>query len=291
VQAGALVELLRARAVPRVDDEADRGPTAPVELGHRLTQQGGSEPAASPGAGDGELAHPALALVVRAENHAGHLSIRLGDEPEPGLERLAVEHERLPLLERLRLVPLVVGERVLNERVHRARVALPVERPDTHPFGPGGRRGRTLERHLHSPVRPHRLVTGPLEQRAGARMVGRHHLAEPEGLARRQHLGRPALAPGEQLGAEAAATVLRVDVRDDVVALGEGRVRGDSLAVEHEQGVLLETEAGAIPVGEEVVELEVGRAELVDVTRDDELRDRLCVVPGRRAGGEAGDHQ
>src|SRR5687768_15261983 len=68
--AGALVELLRAGAVPRVDDEPDLLAAAPPELGHRLAEEGGPEPAAPPVARDGELSDPAFLLVVGAEDAA-----------------------------------------------------------------------------------------------------------------------------------------------------------------------------------------------------------------------------
>ena len=61
--------------------------------------------------------------------------------------------------------------------------------------------------------------------------------------------------------------------------------------VTRDDRVAIEIEAGSVPVGEEVVELEVRRAELLDVARDHEVGDRLRIHPRRRARGEAGDHQ
>jgi hypothetical protein len=80
-----------------------------------------------------------------------------------------------------------------------------------------------------------------------------------------------------------------VDVR--VVASDERRVGDDAPVRRDDAGVLGEVEARGAPVREQVVELEVGRAVLVDVARDHELGDRLRVVERRRAGDEIGGHQ
>ena len=52
-----------------------------------------------------------------------------------------------------------------------------------------------------------------------------------------------------------------------------------------DHGVVLAVEPGHVPVREQVVELEVGRAEVVDVAGDDEVRHGLrLVLPGGAHG-------
>ena len=76
---------------------------------------------------------------------------------------------------------------------------------------------------------------------------------------------------------------LHVDV--DVVVADEGGVRGEPAVHLDDDGIVLEVEPGHVPVREQVVELEVGCAELVDVAGDDEVRHGLGLVAGGGAHG------
>ena len=80
------------------------------------------------------------------------------------------------------------------------------------------------------------------------------------------------LRPFEQRLADPLVAVLGMDVDVDVVVADERGVGDDHVSFDDHDRVLLEVEPGHVPVGEEVVELEVGGAELVDVARDDESR-------------------
>jgi hypothetical protein len=79
---------------------------------------------------------------------------------------------------------------------------------------------------------------------------------------------------------------MHVDV--GVVAAYEGGVRDDHLAVLDDDRVLRELEAGPVPVRQEVVELEVGLPDLLDVACDDEFGDRLRILVRGSAELEAG---
>ncbi len=71
----------------------------------------------------------------------------------------------------------------------------------------------------------------------------------------------------------------------------KGRIgRETSVGILGEPRVPLQVEAGAAPVGEEIVELEVGRSVLLDVEGDDELGDCLCVRLGRRTDSKRLSH-
>ena len=74
-----------------------------------------------------------------------------------------------------------------------------------------------------------------------------------------------------------------MDVHVDVVVADERRVRGEPVVLFDHQGVARQVETGHVPVGVEVVELEIGRAELVDVAGDDEVRHGLSLVLAGRA--------
>ena len=129
-----------------------------------------------------------------------------------------------------------------------------------------------------------------LEQEAGA-LVGRgEDLSEPDLLPGGRSLAPPPLGPVEQPRAEPPVPVLGVDVDVDVVVADEGRVGDQTVVLLDHHGVELEIEAGHVPVGEQVVELEVGRAELVDIACHDQVGHGLSLVGPGGAKGLHGRH-
>jgi hypothetical protein len=145
------------------------------------------------------------------------------------------------------------------------------------PSGHTGFDRGAVELEHHAPVGPHRLVPGPLEELPAAGVDGRERLPHqhlPVGLP----LERPPLHEAEELRSQAAPSELGQDEDVGVVVVVEDPVGGyPAVRRLGDPCVLLEREAGARPVREEVVQLEVRRAELVHVEGDDEVGDRLGV--------------
>src|SRR6266511_3740551 len=277
--ARALVKALRARPIPGIDDERDGWAAPAVELDERLVEERETQPPPTPAAGDGELANPALALVVRADDAPRQLVPGEGEEPEGGVERPALDVVSLPLLEGLeRPTALVVREGARDHPVHGLGIALGVERAHRDSLRPLGFRRRLVQRKHHPPVRAHRAIAGPPEQLA-AGLVGRaESLAEDDRRPGRRALERPALDALEQPGADPLPAVLGVHEHVGVPVEAEQRVaRESSLGRFRHPRVPLEVKAWAAPIREEVIELEVRRAEFVDVERDDEIGHRLRV--------------
>jgi hypothetical protein len=82
-----------------------------------------------------------------------------------------------------------------------------------------------------------------------------------------------------------------MDVDVHVIAADEAPVGQDPLPVRDDDRVAREIEAGHVPVGQQVVELEVGLPELRHVARDDEVRNGLRVVRAGRPRGQASVHE
>ena len=120
---------------------------------------------------------------------------------------------------------------------------------------------------------------------AGVRMGRGDDLSEPDLLAGRRPFARAPLGPLEQPRADSLVSPLRVDVDVDVVVPDEGRVGDERAVLLDDNGVQLDVEPGHVPVREKIVELEVGRAELVDVARNDQVCDSLSLV------GPGGSHR
>src|SRR6266508_488686 len=145
--ARALVKALRARPIPGIDDERDVWAAPAVELDERLVEERETQPPPTPAAGDGELANPALALVVRADDAPRQLVPGEGEEPEGGVERPALDVVSLPLLEGLeRPTALVVREGARDHPVHGFGIALRVKRAHRDSLRPLGFRRRLVER-------------------------------------------------------------------------------------------------------------------------------------------------
>src|SRR4029079_19744731 len=113
--ADALVEMRGAGLVAGVDRQGDPALSAPVELAERLEEERTADAPSAPRLEGRDGVHPARAEPECVDRRSDDPVALAHQIDEAGIPELAIEAVLAPLLERLRLEPPVLGERVLGD--------------------------------------------------------------------------------------------------------------------------------------------------------------------------------
>ena len=113
---------------PEVDSSPVAQPRLPARLEGLREQLLGDALAATIGP-DGELRDPGRAAAVVHDRSAHDLAAGLGDPEVPRVGALPVQHQDPPVVVRAPDASLPLAERILDDRMHRARVRF-LERAD-----------------------------------------------------------------------------------------------------------------------------------------------------------------
>src|SRR5687767_14889756 len=156
-----LVEPRRSRRVLRIDVQQDRSDPERAESLEAAEQKSLRDAPASPGGPDGHDVDPAGILHRAAERGAHDLVALQRERSKP---RIDPTHLLDVQIERVRLVPPVILERLLDRVEDGPDVGVVPVRTDRDAFRWRGRRYRRTELDLHVPERPHMDVPASLQE-------------------------------------------------------------------------------------------------------------------------------
>ena len=217
---------------------------------------------------------------AQAEQEPGQAVVVLDDQREIRGEVMGLEVLLGELGERLGLVGGHGDERGVVHGVHGLRVVGDHRPAHAHTGRPGRLGWRGVEREGHAPERGDVAVARALEQRPG-RVVA-HLLAvdlAPE-------LDGPALGPGEQLGPDPAAAVVRIDGDERLADAHPGQSDDLALVLDDDR-VFGKVEPGPAPLVLQRAEAVVDLSEIGQVLGDDHGQRRLQILRAGRAHGAA----
>src|SRR5215217_3319872 len=214
---GPSVEPGRACDALGVHAEADFVDGAPVILGEGVAKEGEPEPAVSPGSPYTDDVDPSLAGDLLAEGDARDLNAVYGQKPEGRVEAFPPRDADEPL-ERAAWPSPHIPEGVLDGLEDRSLVPAGDEGSGGNASGPAWLRRGLVEHALHHVYAAHRRVT-EVFQKSSRGLVGPVDVVLDDDARVFGCTGHtvvcPALAPGDQVGAQTQTSKVRAYVAVD----------------------------------------------------------------------------